>query len=117
MLIPLLAYTLFLQPAPLTTAEARAHIGEQATVCGLVRSARWASNSNRRPTFLNLDAAYPKQLFTVVIFEENRGKFTPAPETQFDRKRICVTGKIEDFRGTPEIVVSMPVQIVETPAK
>ena len=117
MLIPLLAYTLFLQPAPLTTAEARAHIGEQATVCGLVRSARWASNSNRRPTFLNLDEAYPKQLFTVVIFEENRGKFTPPPETQFDKKRVCVSGKIEDFRGTPEIVVTAPSQIVEAPAK
>ena len=117
MLIPLLAYALVLQAAPLTAADAKAHVGEQATVCGIVRSARWASNSNRRPTFLNLDEAYPKQLFTVVIFEENRGKFTPPPETQFDKKRICVSGKIEDFRGTPEIVVRAPSQIVETPAK
>jgi DNA/RNA endonuclease YhcR with UshA esterase domain len=116
MLIPLLAYTLLLQPAPLTAAEAKAHIGEQATVCGLVKTARWASSSNRKPTFLNLDEAYPKQAFTVVIFEENRGKFTPAPEDQFKDKRICVSGKIEDFRGTPEIVVTAPAQIVETPA-
>lgn len=117
MLIPLLAYALFLQPAPLSAADAKAHVGEQATVCGVVKSARWASNSNRRPTFLNLDEAYPKQLFTVVIFEENRGRFTPPPEVRFDRKRICVSGKIEDFRGTPEIVVSAPSQIVEAPAK
>ena len=117
MLIPLLACTLFLQPAPLAAADAKAHVGEQATVCGVVKSARWASNSNRRPTFLNLDEAYPKQLFTVVIFEENRGKFTPPPETQFDKKRICVSGKIEDFRGTPEIVVSEPTQIVATPIR
>lgn len=115
MLIPLLAYTLLLQPAPLTTAEAKAHIGEHATVCGAVKTARWASNSNRKPTFLNLDEAYPKQAFTVVIFEENRGKFTPAPEDQFKDKRICVSGKIEDFRGTPEIVVTAPSQIVEAP--
>ena len=53
----------------------------------------------------------------MVIFEENRGKFTPAPEARFDKKRICVSGKIEDFRGTPEIVVSAPSQIVESPAK
>ena len=121
-LIPLLAYTLFVQPAALTTVEAKAHVGEQATVCGLVKSARWASNSNRRPTFLNLDEPYPKQSFTVVIFEENRGKFTPAPEDQFKDKRICVSGKIEDFRGTPEIVVSAPAQITiadaaKTPAR
>jgi hypothetical protein len=116
MLIPLLVSTLILQPAPLTTAEAKAHVGEQATVCGVVKSARWASNSGRRPTFLNLDEPYPKQAFTVVIFEENRGKFTPAPEVRFKDKRICVSGKIEEFRGTPEIVVTVPAQIVEAAA-
>jgi len=113
MLIPILAYTLFQQPAQLTAAEAKAHVGEQATVCGLVKSARWASASNRKPTFLNLDEAYPKQVFTVVIFEDHRAKFTPAPEDQFKDKRICVSGKIEEFRGTPEIVVTAPSQIVE----
>jgi len=112
MLMPLLASTLvLLQPAQLTTAEAKAHVGQQATVCGTVKSARWATNSNRKPTFLNLDEAYPKQLFTVVIFEENRGKFTPPPEDQFKDKRICVTGRIEEFRGAPEIVVTAPAQI------
>ena len=115
MLIPLLI--LLLQAAPLTTADAKAHIREHATVCGVVKSARWASNSNRRPTFLNLDEAYPRQAFTVVIFEENRGKFTPAPEDQFKDKHICVTGKIEEFRGAPEIVVSAPAQITESPIK
>jgi DNA/RNA endonuclease YhcR with UshA esterase domain len=114
MLIPLLAGMLSLQPPQLTTADAKSHVGEQATVCGSVKSARWASSSNRKPTFLNLDEPYPKQVFTVVIFEENRGKFTPAPEDQFKDKRICVTGKIEEFRGTPEIVVTAPSQIVET---
>ena len=113
MLIQILAYTLFLQPAQLTTAAARAHVGERATVCGIVKSARWASHSNRKPTFLNLDEAYPKQLFTVVIFEEHRARFTPPPEDRFKDKRICVTGKIEEFRGTPEIVVTAPSQIVE----
>jgi DNA/RNA endonuclease YhcR with UshA esterase domain len=116
MVIALFAYALFLQPAPLSTVDAKAHIGEQATVCGLVRSARWASNSNRKPTFLNLDEPYPKQSFTVVIFEDHRNDFTPAPEERFKDKRICVTGKIEEFRGTPEIVVTAPSQIVEAAA-
>ena len=109
----MLAFLVFLalQAATLTTAEAKAHIGKEATVCGKVASARWAMNSNRRPTFLNLDAAYPKQLFTVVIFEEDRAKFVPAAEEQFKDKDICVTGKIGEFRGTPEIVVTDPKQI------
>ena len=115
MLMLALALVLVLVQAPaLTTAEAKSHIGQQATVCGTVKTARWASASNRKPTFLNLDEPYPKQLFTVVIFEEHRSKFSPPPEEQFKDKAICVTGKIEDFRGLPEIVVTEPKQITAT---
>jgi hypothetical protein len=113
MLIPLLAYTLLLQAAPLTTAEAKAHVGQEA--CGVVKGTRWATTTNRKPTFLNLDQPYPNQLFTVVIWEEHRSKFTPPPEDQFKDKRICVSGKIEEFRGVPQIAVTAPSQIVETP--
>jgi hypothetical protein len=38
----------------LTAADAAKHIGETATVCGTVASARYAESSNRKPTFLNL---------------------------------------------------------------
>ena len=106
------AIAALIQGSVLTSVEAKSHVGESATVCGTVKSARWASNSNRKPTFLNLDEAYPKQLFTVVIFEEHRSQFAPVPEEQFKDKKICVTGKIEEFRGTPEIVVSETKQIV-----
>jgi DNA/RNA endonuclease YhcR with UshA esterase domain len=111
------ALVALLQAPTLTAAEAKAHIGEQATICGSVKSARWASSSNRKPTFLNLDQAYPKQVFTVVIFEDNRSKFSPPPEQQFKDRNICVTGKIEEFRGTPEIIVSEPKQIAAKAAK
>ena len=111
-MILLLSLLLSVQATTVTTTEAKSFIGREATVCGIVKSARWATGSNRKPTFLNLDKPYPQQLFTVVIFEENRSKFTPAPEEQFKEKSICVTGKIEAFRGTPEIVVTDPKQIV-----
>ncbi len=39
----------------LTATEARAHIGQTATVCGEVVSTRFASSTRGRPTFLNLD--------------------------------------------------------------
>jgi hypothetical protein len=53
LLIVLIAQTL------LTPAQAKAHIGEVATVCGKVMSARFAESSNRQPTFLNLDEPFP----------------------------------------------------------
>lgn len=110
MTLAAIAVSLLLQSPTLTPAEAKSHIGQQATVCGRVVSARWASMTNG-PTFLKLDVAYPKPLFTVVILEGSRSKFNPPPEEQFKEKSICVTGMIREFQGRPEIVVSAKGQI------
>jgi hypothetical protein len=83
---------------PLTTAaaslspeEAPGHVGENATVCGIVASAHYAARSKSQPTFLNLGKAYPAQVFTAVIFGSDRAKFGE-PEKALQAKRICVTG-------------------------
>lgn len=54
----------------ITAAEAKNHIGETATVCGRVVSAHYAATSRSRPTFLNLDEPYPREVFTVVIWDK-----------------------------------------------
>ncbi len=110
-MLTILALAAVLQIPTIAPAAAKPFVGKEATVCGVVKSARWASTSNQKPTFLNLDEAYPKQLFTIVIFEEHRNKFTPPPEDQFKDKPVCVTGKVEEFRGVPQIVVTETKQI------
>ncbi|MGB7284926.1 MAG: hypothetical protein WBE13_21880 [Candidatus Acidiferrum sp.] len=94
----------------LSTAEAKDHYGETATVCGDVVSTRYASSSKRQPTFLNLDKPYPNQIFTVVIWGSNRSKFK-TPEEDYKDKKICVTGKITAYDGLPEIIADDPKQI------
>lgn len=98
-------------PVKLTGAEAGDHVGEVATVCGTVFGTRYLDGSQKKPTFLNLDQRHPNQLLTVVIFGEDRDKFSEAPETFFDGKKICVTGKIDLHNGKPQIVVSDPAKI------
>jgi DNA/RNA endonuclease YhcR with UshA esterase domain len=93
-----------------TASEAKDHIGEQATVCGKVASTRYAVTSRGKPTFLNLDKPYPGQVFTILIWGENRDKFG-TPEEKYRDKQVCVTGKITEYRGTPEIVVNDPQNI------
>jgi micrococcal nuclease len=61
--------------------------------------------SKGQPTFINLDEPYPKQIFTAVIWGSDRSKFGQ-PETELKDKRICVTGLIEQHRGTPEITLA-----------
>jgi DNA/RNA endonuclease YhcR with UshA esterase domain len=91
-------------------AEAKDHFGESATVCGQVASTQYAASSKGQPTFLNLDKPYPNQIFTVVIWGDNRSKFG-TPESGYKGKNICVSGKITAYAGLPEIVVDDPKQI------
>jgi DNA/RNA endonuclease YhcR with UshA esterase domain len=94
----------------LTAAEARKHIGEKATVCGKVVSTRFAVRTRGQPTFLNLDEPYPRQVFTVVIWGSDRAEFG-SPEVTYLGKNVCVKGKIERYRGVPEIEASEAAQI------
>jgi DNA/RNA endonuclease YhcR with UshA esterase domain len=94
----------------LTAAEAKDHVGETATVCGNVASTRYAASTRGQPTFLNLDKSYPNQIFTIVIWGSNRTKFGTL-EVDYRGKRICVTGKIAEYRGVPEVIANEPTQI------
>jgi hypothetical protein len=94
----------------LTAAEAKEHFGENATVCGAVVSTRYATSSKGQPTFLNLDKPYPNQIFTVVIWGNNRSKFK-TPEEDYKDRKICVTGKITAYDGLPEIIADDPKQV------
>jgi hypothetical protein len=98
------------QTQKITAAEAKDHIGERATVCGKVASTHYAKSSKGEPTFLNLDEPYPREVFTILIWGSDRGKFG-TPESEFKSLQVCVTGKITSYRGVPEIVASERGQI------
>src|SRR5579863_206499 len=98
------------QTVHLKAAEAKDHVGEKATVCGKVVSARFAKDSKGQPTFLNLDEPYPNHIFTIVIWGSDRGKFGDIV-TKYIVKDVCATGKISSYEGKPEIAVSDPSQI------
>jgi len=95
----------------ITPEEATQHIGQQVTVCGKVFGGKFLDKSNGTPTLLNIGAAYPDSPFTVVIFGSDRAQFSYKPEEYLDGKTICVKGKVKEYKGKAEIVVSNPDQI------
>jgi hypothetical protein len=97
--------------ASLTPEQAPAHVGQVETVCGVVASAHYAARTHSQPTFLNLGEPYPRQVFTAVIFGSDRAKFGQ-PET-LQGRNVCVSGKIELYRGKPEIVLHEAGQLRE----
>jgi exonuclease VII large subunit len=109
LLLSALAITLApISAQSISTAQAKNHVGETATVCGKVASERTATNSNGSPTFINLDAPYPNQVFTIVIWEEDRKDIGSMPR---EGLHVCATGKIQLYHGVPEIVVRSSGQL------
>ena len=88
--------------ATITAVDAKNHIGEQATVCGKVAGSKTASSSKGEPTFINLDAAYPNQIFTILVWGDDRKSVGELPQVG---SRVCATGLIKNYRGVPEIVI------------
>src|SRR5579864_3280115 len=66
--------------------DAGRHEGEEAMVCGLVAATRYAAAARGRPTFLDFGAAYPGQVFQVVIWGSERARFHEAPERSEERR-------------------------------
>ncbi len=79
-------------------------------MCGQVVSATYASGTRGEPTFLNLDKPYPNPVFTILIWGSDHAKLG-SPETTFKNKRICVSGKIQEYRGGAEIAAKEVGQI------
>jgi DNA/RNA endonuclease YhcR with UshA esterase domain len=89
----------------LKAEEAKNHLGETVTVCGVVRDARFLESSATQPTLLNLGAAFPNQHLTIFISKEVRASLANQPEEFYQGKKVCVTGKVTEYRGKPQIVL------------
>jgi DNA/RNA endonuclease YhcR with UshA esterase domain len=89
-----------------TPEEAAKHVGETATVTGKVDSFHQSGKGN---IFLNMGGAYPNQAFTAFIPSGSSAQFANAQ--QYDGKTVSVSGRIQWYKGKPEIIVNSPSQI------
>ena len=55
------------------------HYGEKVTVCSKV----YGTKALEKVTFINLGAAYPNSLLTLVIFTKDKSNFKDAPEVMY----------------------------------
>lgn len=86
------------------TIDAKEKMGQKATVCGTVVSTKLSEKSGA--TFINLDKKFPNQVFSITIWKNSRANFSYKPEVELMNQQICVTGKIEDYKGTPSMSIS-----------
>lgn len=85
------------------------HVGETVTVQGLVVQTKYAKESAKQPTYLNVGAPSPNpQRFAVLIPGQSRGNFLASPETYYFGHTIRMTGRIKLSSGVPQIAVTSP---------
>jgi len=79
-------------------------------VCGTIASTSYAAQAPMAPTFLDIGRPYPNQIFSAIIFGNDRPKFG-VPERSLRDRSVCVTGEIFLYQGTPEIILRDPSQL------
>ena len=72
--------------------------GKKVTICGKVVSTKLSKNGH---TFLNLDQAFPNQIFSATIWKSNSIHFSFPTHIKLKDKYVCLEGKITDNKGTP----------------
>ena len=82
--------------------EAAAHIGEYASVKGVVAKVFTSKSGN---TFLNIGASYPNQTFTGWIPNSSPVKDSPILDG-IEGKHVKITGRIELYKGKPEMRIN-----------
>ena len=96
------------QPKRISATEAKDHIGERLTVCGLVADSKSFEKSHM--TLFNFERKYPDHVFTMMLLGAAR-KEVSDPEHELVGRRVCVTGLIANYQGKPEVKVTARNQI------
>jgi len=85
---------------------AKNHVGETTAVKGTVAK---VSVSGSGTTYLNFGGSFPNQTFTAVIFTSDAAAFSNPK--QWEGKRVIARGKVELYKGKPEIILRKASQL------
>lgn len=97
------------RPGVIAPGDAGPHVGETATVEGMVEQVHTARSG--KATFLDFGAPYPMNVFTGVIFESDMGRVGSVKT--LEGKTVDLTGRIQLYRGKPEIIIRQRSQIAD----
>jgi DNA/RNA endonuclease YhcR with UshA esterase domain len=111
--IVIFGYTSIFCQTKISVDSVSKYVGETVMVCTKIFGGKYLENAKDAPTFLNAGGNYPNAPLTIVIWAEARKSFKNKPEEYYTGKSVCVTGKVESFKGKPQIVITNESKIVE----
>ncbi|MDQ6814146.1 MAG: hypothetical protein M3040_10435 [Bacteroidota bacterium] len=103
-------YSVHSQKRPITENFLN-NVGDSVVVKGKIYGGAYLIHVKTKPTFLNLGDTSPNHRLIIRIEPEDRDKFPAAPEKYYLNKVVQVTGKLQEYKGTPMIQLSEPGMI------
>jgi hypothetical protein len=101
-----------LEKKTITAAEARAHIGEDVSVCGKVVLVRKAVAAKVGATWqIYIDQVTPPLLALIASASTVDNPYFVSADSRFSDKDICAQGKLFDHNGLVYIRLTAPGQI------
>jgi DNA/RNA endonuclease YhcR with UshA esterase domain len=94
-------------PPVITPNDAAKHVGDVVTVEGQVAAVHHLASA--KVTFIDMGARYPNNPFSAVILSADASKF-PNVEN-LEGKTIGITGKVQLYKKSPEILLTDAAQI------
>ncbi len=85
-------------------ADSKSHLGKIVTLCDTVYGVKIVSDTL---TLLNMGGTFPNQKFTIAV----KGNKLQLDWVNLKKKHLCVTGVLELYKNTLQIVASEPTQV------
>jgi very-short-patch-repair endonuclease len=86
--------------------------GRRAAVSGSIAGISFRPDSAGQPTWINIGADFPdRSRFVAVVWGRNRSALSRTLDGLSTGDRICIIGKIGEYRGIPQIEVENSSQI------
>ena len=85
--------------------------GKTITICEKVQST-YQTKGEHKNVMLSFGKPYPKNTFTVMIFESDLEKFSYNPVEKLNNKTVCITGKVVIYKDKPEIIITKEEDII-----
>ncbi len=96
----------FVPPVSVPISDAANNIGKNIIIEGTITK----SHNSGKVVFLNFKDGLNLYL-TCVIFASDFAKFPDKPEEYYLNKKVKVSGRVKEYKGAPEIVLSSQTQI------
>jgi len=95
------------QSPKIKAEEAMQYVGKTVTVTDSIYSTKTLDSV----TLLNMGGHYPNQLLTLVILKADLRKFIIDPAKILNNRNLTVTGKIVEYQGKPQMMLSTLQQV------